>query len=466
MAAGILAIGFMLVATTFPVGVALTARATERTLAAQVANEAFAKIKLYGIEPNPEITDPDGNPVCVDFYDIAGRFYTDNDSIGVDEESYADKMFAFPSVHSYLKPDEKKYHWSALCRYIDASTAQVTVFVSRLTGAGRVLYPHPLDPKNPDLYVERPRPIRIKMDSDAADLTGSEIVVHDDDYIVAADEVPLCEYIEGECTLIEESTGIPLIVIEKSSYIDDDPDSEYGPRKLTLKEPLPGRIVDIVDANGYFYVYAIPKASTGNNRYPCIHTAQYTISNPTVEPVSKKVPGDPDVCFILRWDYTADAAVDYDRGPDLDLVVTRDDGTDQETLPDYSDPDGDMVYDFGPTPIFGGIMTHDDSGDYEYLDPDGDPKTRGDGGGPERIYWPGYGDPPNFDPTAYEVSVAYRAISPSAGDLTSYTLELYVNGELQDTLSFDNTAGTFAENDSHDYIITGALLGDYKIDTP
>lgn len=424
MAAGILAIGFMLVATTFPVGVALTARATERTIAAQVANEAFAKIKLYGIEPNP-----DGNPVCVDFYDIAGRFYTDNDSIGANEESYADKMFAFPSVHSYLRPEDKKYHWSALCRYVDASTAQVTVFVSRLTGAGQVLYPHPFDPKNPDLYVERPRPIRIKIDSDAADLTQNEILVHDDDYIVAADEVPLCEYIEGECTLIEESTGIPLIVIEKSDYINDDPSAGDPPRKLTLSKASP--------VSGDFYVYAIPKSSTGNNRYPCIHTAQYTITNPTVEPVSKKVPGDPDVCFILRWDYTADAAVDYDRGPDLDLVVTRDDGTDQETLPDYTDADGDLVYEFGPTPIFGGIMTHDDSGDYEYLDPDGEPKTRGDGGGPERIYWP------LFEDSAYYTITVVDTGNPAgwSGTLNSYTLEIYINGTLADSKTQSDFTG-------------------------
>ena len=49
MSAGILAIGFVLIAGAFPVGARLTGIATERSIAAVAADEAFAKIQLYGL---------------------------------------------------------------------------------------------------------------------------------------------------------------------------------------------------------------------------------------------------------------------------------------------------------------------------------------------------------------------------------------------------------------------------------
>ena len=67
IATGIMAIGLVMVATIFPVGVKLTSMSTERTIGAVVADEAFAKIQLYGlrdfvnwpvaISPNQECTD-------------------------------------------------------------------------------------------------------------------------------------------------------------------------------------------------------------------------------------------------------------------------------------------------------------------------------------------------------------------------------------------------------------------------
>jgi hypothetical protein len=51
MAAGILLVGFLLIAGTFPVGVKLTALATERTIGVVASEEAMAKIHLYGIDP-------------------------------------------------------------------------------------------------------------------------------------------------------------------------------------------------------------------------------------------------------------------------------------------------------------------------------------------------------------------------------------------------------------------------------
>ena len=49
LAAGILTVGFILIAGTLPVGVKLTAMGTQRTIGAVAADEAFAKIQLYGV---------------------------------------------------------------------------------------------------------------------------------------------------------------------------------------------------------------------------------------------------------------------------------------------------------------------------------------------------------------------------------------------------------------------------------
>ncbi|MCJ7673995.1 MAG: hypothetical protein MUO33_02460, partial [Sedimentisphaerales bacterium] len=51
LAVATLAIGMLFIAGTFLAGIHLTAVAAERTTAAVVADEAFAKIKLYGINP-------------------------------------------------------------------------------------------------------------------------------------------------------------------------------------------------------------------------------------------------------------------------------------------------------------------------------------------------------------------------------------------------------------------------------
>src|SRR3989304_725254 len=49
LAMGTLAVGMLFIAGVFPVSIHFTTVASERTIAAAVADEAFAKIKLYGI---------------------------------------------------------------------------------------------------------------------------------------------------------------------------------------------------------------------------------------------------------------------------------------------------------------------------------------------------------------------------------------------------------------------------------
>ena len=49
LAVGIIAVGMLFIAGVFPVGIHFTTIASERTIAAVVADEAFAKIRLYGV---------------------------------------------------------------------------------------------------------------------------------------------------------------------------------------------------------------------------------------------------------------------------------------------------------------------------------------------------------------------------------------------------------------------------------
>jgi len=129
MAAGILAIGFMLIATLFPVGMKMTATATERTIAAVVADEAFAKIRQFGIADLDDSSWPDDpNIECVNYDDVSG--------LAIDPCDYL-----YPSTDDVLDID-KRYSWSTLCRYTgDAKDFQITILVSRKTSPA-VMFPY------------------------------------------------------------------------------------------------------------------------------------------------------------------------------------------------------------------------------------------------------------------------------------------------------------------------------------
>ena len=122
MAVGILSIGMMLVATMFPLGMHLTAVAAERTIAAVVADAAFAKIQLFGVDT----ARTNNNNNCIDFNDVLPSPIV-----------IAPVEFAYPA----MEPNgTSQYYWSALCRKVNNissdRTVQVIVFVSRKRGAG------------------------------------------------------------------------------------------------------------------------------------------------------------------------------------------------------------------------------------------------------------------------------------------------------------------------------------------
>ena len=135
LAIGTLAIGMTFISGTFLAGIYLSTVSTERTIAAVVADEAFAKIRLYGVDlSNANL------PV-----NSLISFESLNTVIESDE-------FAYPSTRTLSK---KQYYWSALCRPLSSNSdnrlLQVTVFISRKVGSGTT-YPGDSD---------RPVPVRV-----------------------------------------------------------------------------------------------------------------------------------------------------------------------------------------------------------------------------------------------------------------------------------------------------------------
>jgi prepilin-type N-terminal cleavage/methylation domain-containing protein len=120
IAVGILAVGLTFIAGTFPVGIGLTTVAAERTIGAIVADEAFAKIKLYGVDVSQLNTN-------------SMRSFDEPGIADISLPGDANEVFAYPSVDTGTP---HSYYWSALCRRIDSDSrlVQVTVFVCRKTG--------------------------------------------------------------------------------------------------------------------------------------------------------------------------------------------------------------------------------------------------------------------------------------------------------------------------------------------
>lgn len=178
LAAGILAIGFMLVATTFPVGIKLTMVATERTIAAVATDEALAKMKIYGVDTSV-LLDNSLQPFAGNV--LVSSRYTALASVLTPQEIEA--LLVNESLYSSTEPadlnaEPQKYHWSALLKLKSGTvdTAQAVIFVSRKAGAG-VRYPNPLDPLNQ--VIDWPAPIEITREDDPADPTGIKEVVID-----------------------------------------------------------------------------------------------------------------------------------------------------------------------------------------------------------------------------------------------------------------------------------------------
>lgn len=222
LAVGTLAIGMLFIAGVFPVSVHFTTVAAERTIAATVADEAFAKIKLYGLLPAT-----DANWVA------AGQTPFE----WVAAVRPIDAEFAYPSTPT-TDSALKKYWWSAICRRVGPTDVQVTVFVNRKAGVATV-YPNLIDPD---------RPVAVEV-SYTAVLPTYELT------ILIANRT----WINDGYTIVDDDTGQIYRVLERYKSPNDN--------VIRLDKPWQGF------SSGSVWVVP-PPSSVGRGRYPCIAVYQ------------------------------------------------------------------------------------------------------------------------------------------------------------------------------------------------
>lgn len=262
LAAAILVIGLMLVAGAFPVGIKMTAIATERTIGTIAATEAFAKIKLLG-DPNEPGQIP---PYGVDFQNSNLSKYW-----FVNFEQTLQQTFVDPAEFDYPSADTgetKLYHWTALLQRDGTVDRKVhaVVFVTRTAGSGAT-YPDPYDLDN---TIPIPKPIIVFFDSNESwsqDPTGKTLILAGDDLDTTFKEDTLISRIADGAVLVTlrpDPQDNSKILIHKLNVVDRQPEA------LILKEGIPTDLV-----NNYFWV--IPTA-TGSSRNPCIGVYQETLT--------------------------------------------------------------------------------------------------------------------------------------------------------------------------------------------
>jgi len=222
LAVGTLAIGMIFIGGTFMTGIHFSTIATERTIGAAAADEAFAKIELFGVN----LADPN----------LATDKLTPFETLN----PIAANEFAYPST---IGSSEKQYFWSALCRPLYSGTAnrlvQVTVLVSRKIGGGLV-YPG---------GVSRPTPVQVAVSTVSG--AGSENML----VITSTTEQA---YINNGYTIVDNRTGALYRGLQRQA---DAPDTV---------------ILDRAWQGGADSVWVVPPP-VGGGRYPCIAVYQKVI---------------------------------------------------------------------------------------------------------------------------------------------------------------------------------------------
>ena len=246
MAIGIFSVAMIFIAGAFPVAIHFANIASEQTIAAVVADEAFAKIRLYGVNPaDPNMLSGPTRPRQVPFYNVRAADIDPNE-------------FAYPSDSAV----DKQYYWSAICRKIDVNDVQVTVFVSRKIGAVAEYYVRDYTNWPKLVTVRYPAAVPVWVQFQAGD-NKDEIIVRD---IYTLDDIKDWTFINDGCTIVEDSTGQVYRVLQK--YVDT-----AGTNRAQLDK--------VWNVNGTYppvnnYIWVIPPPVNGG-RYPCVGVFQKVI---------------------------------------------------------------------------------------------------------------------------------------------------------------------------------------------
>jgi prepilin-type N-terminal cleavage/methylation domain-containing protein len=283
IATGIMAVGLVMVATVFPVGVKLTSLTTERSIGAVASDEAAAKVQLYGLrdfrywpaaqQVNP--ADPNltytnfSNYLFTNLYALGPNRVpgppTSNDDILVDA-TWAE--FQYPSVPS--NSGEQPYHWSALCRRMSDKEVEVMVFVSRKTSTGVFR----IQDAFYNLTASSPWPSPVAVNVQYQYILTNEqtrrllTIVDGPQALLAADSR---YFFDRGYTIVDNYSGKIYKILEV--------DRAAGTLSLTTDWQWPGYESDPANPPTTLQqgcVWVVPPA-VGSDRYPCIGVYPYVL---------------------------------------------------------------------------------------------------------------------------------------------------------------------------------------------
>jgi prepilin-type N-terminal cleavage/methylation domain-containing protein len=298
MAIGILTIALVMVGTSFPVGVAMTTNVAERTIAAVVADEAFAKMRIYGISLGSANWNRPVVPVPLSGGQTAQQRWVPYREVM--PAAIPDTEFAYPSDPAMIEYRQSVYYWSALCRReLDAAgnptrQVRVVVFVSRKAGEWTrfpryCALPNPVTLADPDAaMVDYPRPVLIFRDIDnslvldAGDSAAPGPLVltrqlNPGRYVPMAgwrlsdaDSVRQSSYLSAGCFVLDDDTGEIYRVIERT-------ETRSGQTVLRFvvldRDFIPAPVTPAM----FGYKFWVVAPGAGTTRNPCIAVYQKVI---------------------------------------------------------------------------------------------------------------------------------------------------------------------------------------------
>jgi hypothetical protein len=238
LAIGTIAVGMLFIAGVFPVGIYFTTVASERTISAVIADEAFAKIRLCAtFDPNNPSSGIDFTTLVIDQLTDYRQAVTINPA-----------EFGYPSDPN-INISQKQFYWSALCRRADldpnSRLVQVTVFVCRKVGSGTTYQ---------GWATNWPVPVAIEVD--VYGLPGG-------DELMITGMVGNKTFINDGYTIVDNQTGQIYRVLER--YAGTPPLDQV----IKLDKPWQGGVLP-------GSVWAVPPPM-GGGRGPCIGIYQRVI---------------------------------------------------------------------------------------------------------------------------------------------------------------------------------------------
>ncbi|MBM4023866.1 MAG: hypothetical protein FJ280_00445 [Planctomycetes bacterium] len=239
LAVSTLGIGLMFIAGTFLTALYLSTASTERTIAAVAADEALAKLRIYGLDPNHASLKSEG-------------FVPYEQLVTIPAEEYL-----YPSTR---EDPSRQYSWSALCRRMGSGSRliQCVVFISRQT-AGATYWVRRTGADWPQLGTANPdlsRPLRLNLVPDAAATNANEALIRD---AVPTDAVDERAFVNDGSILVDDATGHTYRVLERYAH---------APDRVLLDRPWTGA-----------WAWVIPPAASGG-RNPAVAVYQQVLQFP------------------------------------------------------------------------------------------------------------------------------------------------------------------------------------------